>query len=87
MYWTGTYDSSTFESLEKNGQRSLTRRSYYCVIYKGKILKGFDFDAAINKLVKKFSLTREKAKKSGHRVLPRQYIDIHGYPVNPDKLV
>lgn len=46
----------------------------YSVVYQGKILEGFDFEAAKNKLIEKFSLSKEKAEKilrSRHVVLKK----------------
>jgi hypothetical protein len=50
---------------------------YYNVVYQGKILDGFDFEAAKNKLVEKFSLSREKAEKilKSRRVVLKKTVD------------
>lgn len=52
---------------------------YYNVVYQGKILEGFDFEAAKNKLIEKFSLSKEKAEKilrSRHVVLKKTVDEI-----------
>ena len=51
--------------------------TYYSVVYQGKILEGFDFEAAKNKLVEKFSLSREKAEKllKSHQVVLKKTVD------------
>jgi len=50
---------------------------YYNVIYQGKILEGFDFGAAKNKLIEKFSLSKEKAEKvlKSRRVVLKKTVD------------
>ena len=50
---------------------------YYNVVYQGKILEGFDFEAAKNKLIEKFALNREKAEKvlKSRRVVLKKAVD------------
>jgi uncharacterized membrane protein YjgN (DUF898 family) len=50
---------------------------YYNVVYKGRILEGFDFEGAKNKLIEKFALSREKAEKilKGRRVVLKKAVD------------
>jgi len=51
--------------------------AYYNVVYQGKILEGFDFEAAKNKLIEKFALNREKAEKvlNSRRVVLKKAVD------------
>jgi uncharacterized membrane protein YjgN (DUF898 family) len=50
---------------------------YYSVVYKGRILEGFDFEAAKNKLIEKFALSRDKAEKvlKSRRVVLKKAVD------------
>jgi len=50
---------------------------YYNVVYQGKILEGFDFEAAKNKLIENFALSKEKAEKvlRSRRVVLKKTID------------
>ena len=50
---------------------------HYNVVYQGKILEGFDFEAAKNKLIEKFALTKEKAEKvlKSRRVVLKKTVD------------
>ncbi|MGD8971365.1 MAG: hypothetical protein PVG01_08130, partial [Desulfobacterales bacterium] len=50
---------------------------YYSVVYQGKILEGFDFEAAKNKLIEKFALNKEKAEKvlRSRRVVLKKAVD------------
>lgn len=50
---------------------------YYNVVYKGRVLEGFDFEAAKNKLVEKFALSREKAENilKSRRVVLKKAVD------------
>jgi uncharacterized membrane protein YjgN (DUF898 family) len=50
---------------------------YYSVVYQGKILEGFDFEAAKNKLIEKFALNKEKAEKilKSRRVVLKKAVD------------
>ena len=50
---------------------------YYNVVYQGKILEGFDFEAAKNKLMENFALSKEKAEKvlRSRRVVLKKTVD------------
>jgi uncharacterized membrane protein YjgN (DUF898 family) len=50
---------------------------YYNVVYQGKILGGFDFEAAKNKLIENFALSKEKAEKvlRSRRVVLKKTVD------------
>jgi hypothetical protein len=50
---------------------------YYNVVYQGKILEGFDFEAAKTKLVANFALSKEKAEKvlRSRRVVLKKTVD------------
>lgn len=50
---------------------------YYNVVYQGKILEGFDFEAAKNKLIENFALSKEKAEKvlRSRRVVLKKTVD------------
>ena len=50
---------------------------YYNVVYQGKILEGFDFEAAKNKLIENFALSKEKAEKvlKSRRVVLKKTVD------------
>ena len=49
----------------------------YSVVYQGKILEGFDFEAAKNKLIENFALSKEKAEKvlRSRRVVLKKTVD------------
>ncbi len=49
----------------------------YNVVYQGKILEGFDFEAAKNKLIENFALSKEKAEKvlRSRRVVLKKTVD------------
>jgi hypothetical protein len=50
---------------------------YYNVVYQRKILEGFDFEVAKNKLVERFALSKEKAEKvlKSRRVILKKALD------------
>ena len=50
---------------------------YYNVVYKGRILEGFNFEGAKNKLIEKFALSREKAEiiLKSRRVILKKAVD------------
>ena len=50
---------------------------YYNVVYKGRILEGFNFEGAKNKLIEKFALSRDKAEKilKSRRVVLKKAVD------------
>ena len=49
----------------------------YNVVYKGRVLEGFDFEAAKHKLIEKFALSKEKAEKilKSRRVVLKRAVD------------
>jgi uncharacterized membrane protein YjgN (DUF898 family) len=51
--------------------------TYYNVVYQGKILEGFDLEAAKNKLIVNFALSKEKAEKvlRSRRVVLKKTVD------------